>query len=182
MRPWVKWVLFGNSYTPFFLILLVRDFKKAYPYFGTPWLSWTLVGLVVVSNVTLWWVLGLRGKSSAEMAGTITKISSKTGESLNYIVTYIIPFLSFKVAEDLIPLIILMAVIGVLYVNSNLLYVNPMLSVFKYKVYEVTLKEEGTEQARIVLTRRRHAEGEPIRLVLLTGDPTADALYQEVSS
>jgi hypothetical protein len=195
IRPWVKWALFGNSYTPFFLILLFRDLKTAggwhWPLFRSPGLSWTLVGVVLVSNIVLLAVLILSGQSAGRQVGEIESISSKASDSLQYILTYIIPFLSFQPSTDLVPLIILLVVIGVLYVSSNLLYVNPMLSLFGYGVYDVTLKIHGERQSRIILTRRHHGIGDAISFDLLTGGcdtagktvaPGSDAIYREVFS
>jgi hypothetical protein len=90
MRSWVKWVLFGSSYTPFFAILLWRD------RFDHPLLSWVLVGLMIGSNVVLGLLLLRTGRLSADRSGKVARRSSKTGDALNYIVTYIIPFLEFK--------------------------------------------------------------------------------------
>ena len=171
MRLWVRWVLFGSSYTPFFLILLIRDQCK------TPVLSWTLAAIVVISNLVLVSLLFRNTKMNADRNGTVKTVESKSGDALNYIVTYVIPFLDLKPEEDLVPLLILMAVVGILYVNSNLLYTNPMLSFCGFRVYEVTLADPDQDQPLILMTRKgRPAIKASVRGVLLTED-----LYQEVA-
>jgi hypothetical protein len=167
MRLWVRWVLFGSSYTPFFLILLLRD------RFAAPLFSWLLVALVVLSNLVLALLLRKNDRINPDRSGTVASVDLKTGDALNYIVTYVIPFLELKTPEDLLPLLILMAVVGILYVNSNLLYTNPMLSFFGFRVYEVKL--QGEEQPLILMTRKgRPAIHASVKAVLLTED-----LYQE---
>jgi hypothetical protein len=183
MRAWVRWSLFGSSYTPFFIILLLRVLKtKSGSTHSEPvGLAWTLTAIVLVSNAVLIYLLVLSTNFASQEAGKIVTISSKTSESLNYIVTYIIPFLDFKPAEDLLSLIILLAVIGVLYVNSNLLYTNPMLSFFGYRVYEITI--EGYPSPRLVLTRRRRQIGDAITITSLDGGAgdLPEAISREVS-
>jgi|CXWL01.1.fsa_nt_gi hypothetical protein len=174
MRGWVKWVLFFNSYTPFFLILLLRDRGR------TPWLGMLAAGLIVLSNLILAVLLSRAARVNVDRSGTLLSRESKTGDALNYTVTYIIPFLEFDLTEDLLPLVVLMAVVGVLYVNSNLLYTNPMLSAFGYRVFEVTVERSKGEPADkfLLLTRRRPPPplGGTLRAVFLT-----DELYREVS-
>jgi hypothetical protein len=167
LRIWFKWVLFANSYTPFFLILLIRDFgagagpwKGAWSWsalwhvFGMPGLSWLLVAVILVSNTFLWFFLKGFVLASQPLQD-FKSIKSKASDALSYVVTYIIGFLKFDPQKDLLPLAILLIVIGVIYVHSNLLATNPMLSLAGYRAYE--LAAEGDE-AILLLTRKGRNE------------------------
>ncbi len=187
MRRWAKWFLFFNSYTPLFLILVVRNLdpsgapaRGGETAFGLivhslrlPWFSWALIALIAVSNLTLfvfmWQVRRLAGVSE-----TVSRVSAKTGESLNYIVTYIIPFLGFNSTRDIVPLVILMAVIGIIYVNSNLLYTNPMLAFCGYRACGMTRTRDDSDI--VVLTKKRAEElGKSVKTAHLT-----ENIYLEV--
>lgn len=174
MRDWVKWLLFINSYTPFFLILLLQDYERAaWPVFNMPVFSWTVIGLLVVSNLAV--ALFLRGALLAsEPLPAFQTATSKAGDSLNYIVTYIIPFLEFDTQKDLLPLLILLVVIGVIYVHSNLLAVNPMLSLLGYRVYE--LAADSTEPVLLLTKKRRNGIQPDMPVVQVT-----DEIFVEVN-
>ena len=182
MRTWLKWILFANAYTPFFLILLIRDFKAgAWPLkdagavwqvFGTPWLSWLLIAVILLSNLAL--ILFLKGFFLAyEPLPQFKNATSKAGDSLNYIVTYIIPFLEFDTTKDFLPLLILLTVIGVIYVHSNLLATNPMLSLCGYRVYE--LSKESNESFLLIARKSRNEIKPGIPVIQVTDD-----IYLEV--
>ena len=86
---------------------------------------------------------------------------------MSYIVTYLIPFLDLdlKSGSDVGALLVLLAVIGILYVNSNLIYINPILNLVGFHVYEVS-GEDGRPSA--LLTRRGYIPpGERLRVVSL---------------
>jgi hypothetical protein len=58
---------------------------------------------------------------------------------MSYIVTYLLPFLAVKLNDptDLISLGIVFAVIGLLYVNSNMIHTNPVLNIVGYHIFEI---------------------------------------------
>jgi hypothetical protein len=183
MTVGLKWVLFANSYTPFFLILLIRDFKaEAWPpkslgalwhLFGMPGLSWLLVAVILVSNLVLYFFL--RGFFLASQPlQEVKSAKSKAGDALSYVVTYIIGFLKFDPQKDLFPLAILLIVIGVIYVHSNLLATNPMLSLAGYRAYEITT--EGEEPILLLTRRDRHKIKKDLPVVQVTED-----IYLEVT-
>jgi len=76
-----------------------------------------------------------------------------------YIVTYIIPFLviPFHGWKEGIALTIFFVVLGILYVNSNMIHINPMLNLCGYHLYEITDEDGGVHS---LLARRsiRHRE------------------------
>jgi len=76
-----------------------------------------------------------------------------------YIVTYIIPFLAipFSGWKEGVALTIFFIVLGILYVNSNMIHINPMLNLFGYHLYEVTL-EDGDVQSLVTRRRIRYRE------------------------
>ena len=65
---------------------------------------------------------------------------------MSYIVTYLLPFLAVKMSDkmDLASLGLLLFVVGVLYVNSNLIHTNPILSMMGYHLFEIEDSEKKT--------------------------------------
>jgi hypothetical protein len=61
---------------------------------------------------------------------------------MNYIVTYLIPFLSFNFDKlnQTIAFAILIFVLAIVYIHSNIFYINPILIISGYKIYEINDK------------------------------------------
>jgi len=79
---------------------------------------------------------------------------SSQSEVLGFIVTYIIPFVTFNINtwQDWASLILLLVVVAILYVNSSLIYVNPVLAILGWHTYAVTV---ATKQ-RVLITRKTY--------------------------
>ncbi|MCU1240741.1 MAG: hypothetical protein JWO71_1467 [Candidatus Acidoferrum typicum] len=90
-------------------------------------------------------------------------------EAMAYIVTYVIPFLSipFNGLQQGIAQSIFFVVLGILYVNSNMIHINPMLNLAGYHLYGVTLEDGGTHS---LIARHRIVRGQQIRAIKLADD------------
>jgi hypothetical protein len=64
-------------------------------------------------------------------------------ESLNYLTPYLVAFLALDMTkwQDCLSILILLLILLVICLNSDLLYINPLLLFFKYKFYKVTLSD-----------------------------------------
>jgi hypothetical protein len=79
---------------------------------------------------------------------------------MGYVITYLVPFVGFGYRDangqidmfNMISVGVLFAVIVVIYVNANLIFINPVLGLFGFRVYEVELARTGAKKA--LLTRR----------------------------
>jgi hypothetical protein len=76
----------------------------------------------------------------------IASVVSRDGDAMSYIVTYLLPFLAvnFKQVGDVVSLGIFIFVIGLLYVNTNMIYTNPALNLAGYHIFEVQDAEGKT--------------------------------------
>ncbi len=89
----------------------------------------------------------------------IITLEDKTSDSLNYVVSYIIAFLSISLNNfiDLVAIFILLFTIATIYINSNLIYINPVLNWFGYIVLKVTYYDDFEKQNKdiILITHNR---------------------------
>lgn len=87
---------------------------------------------------------------------------------LAYIATYLIPFfgVDLAVTNDAVLFVGFLAVIMVIYINSNMLLVNPLLTIVGYHTFEIT---DADGHAYSLITRRQGFEpGETIRPAQVT--------------
>lgn len=155
-----KLVLFITSYSPLFILIAVKQICDNIQILCWGGISlatietfltkcWLSVALIIVS------ILGFLGckvlfsnlKKDVKNGDNVTliNISNRNSESIGYIVTYIIPFMfqGFNTAYELFAMLFLLFIIYHIYINSNLLLVNPFLSFFKYSIFEIEYEEQN---------------------------------------
>src|SRR5947209_3866421 len=150
-------LLYLSSYFPltviFFVLLLVKNRTVAIVV-----LSLGLVGLIGIA---------LYLRTARQLSPTSVKVASlqrRDAEAMSYIVSYIIPFLAipFQTVAEAVSLGVFFFVLGIIYVNSNMIHINPMLNLSGYRLYEITL-ENGAVHS--LITRRVVVRGDVVNAV-----------------
>jgi hypothetical protein len=145
-------LLFLSSYFPLSLIFFVIFFSEHHKV--------AISILAVGTGGLLWMLLYLKkAKSLAPFQLKIAAFHKRDTEAMAYIVTYIIPFLAIPLHgwKEGIALSIFFIVLGILYVNSNMIHINPMLNLFGYHLYEITT-EDGSVHSLLAKRSIRHLE------------------------
>ena len=97
----------------------------------------------------------------------IQKIDNKNSESIGYIATYILPFLfqSFNNWYEIFAFIFLMTIIYRIYIHSNLILVNPILS-FKFSLFEVEFIQQNGKirNGLIIIENQNVSEDDMIKI------------------
>src|SRR6266478_9860369 len=125
-------ILFLSSYAPLFLIIAMRGWRDSRH------LAVGLAGVAVVSVAVLFIFLSTAQKLAPDKV-TVSSVVSRDGDAMSYIVTYLLPFLAVKLSDvtDVVSLGIVLLVIAILYVNSNMIYTNPVLNIAGYHIFEI---------------------------------------------
>lgn len=139
MRSWVKFMLFLSAYTPLFLIFIIKylDFLSIYFFI---WIS-----IIAVANI-FWIPVFYITKNWTANYLKVKTSSNKTGDVLTYIIAYIITFVRFEFScwQDWVSLFILLIILFIVFINSNLIFINPILNIAGYKIHLVTTSNEET--------------------------------------
>jgi len=155
-------VLFLSSYSPLFVLLVIRNNNASH---------YVAVGLLVLAGgsflVLAAFLWRVQHFESHEVA--VSTVEPRGTETMGYIMTYLIPFLDIDLAKtpDIISLGLLLAVLGLLYTNSNLIHVNPMLAFFGYKIFDTTV-DQGKPSA--LVTRKAYVRSGTKLNVISMGD------------
>jgi len=130
--------MFMSSYVPLFALLAVRASKTSTV------ALWIFVGLAAAGLVGLGLVM------SAVLARQQRRIVvigvQPQGEQVAaYVASYILPLatLGFANWQDVTVLASFIVLIGVIYVQSTMLHLNPLLPLFGYRVYRVQYRTAG---------------------------------------
>lgn len=154
----IKLILFFSAYFPLFLILCIKncDLFCKYSEFIHTKTFWMILIPFLISILScflfLLFILFLN-KKSADSEYELIDYSDSASQSISYVLTYIIPFLDFNLTDryDIICVYILLFIIGIIYVNTNMMYTNPWLYILGYSAYEVELKQGDEYQKSILL-------------------------------
>lgn len=147
MTAFVQSLLFLSSYSPLFAVFALLDT------FGRGWPSLVCLGLAILGVIGLA-VLFLVDRGTAARPLEVASASPRDSDVLAYIATYLVPFADFEAASlrQRVAVILFVALIAILYVRLQLFYVNPLLALIGYRVYQATTVS-GNSIA--LLSRRR---------------------------
>lgn len=141
-------ILFLSSYAPLFLIITTRGWRD------NRHLAVALAVIAVLSVVVLFVFLHTAQKLSADKV-SVSSVISRDGDAMSYIVTYLLPFLAVKINDptDVVSLGIVLFVIGLLYVNSNMIHTNPVLNIVGYHIFEI---QDGNGKTTALICKRSY--------------------------
>lgn len=152
LRVWVKIILFISSYFPLLLI-----FAFQYWNFSHHAISLFCISLAILScGVTLFLIED--SKKLQAKTYFIDSINDQSDLSLNYLYTYIIPFLSFSY-NDLIGVFsvsIFVVMTAIIYINSNLLYINPFLNIMGYSMFKIKTNHDSRKIDIIIIAENKN--------------------------
>lgn len=168
-----EFVLFTTSYIPLFVLLVFKQISENVAYFNWGGLNkdsfelfFDKFGfsffLIVISFFSLVGSKLLFSNFEKNINNgnvvILTDVRNRNSESIGYIATYIIPFIfqSFNTWYEIFAFIFLMIIIYRIYVNSNLLLINPILS-FKYSIFEIEYEEQnGKRRSGLIIIKDKH--------------------------
>jgi hypothetical protein len=165
-------LLFLSSYNPFFLLLAVRSYHRSCVIF-TSALVLFVVSLAAL-EVFLW-----AAKRKASYETRIISIENRDADVAAYAATYLLPFLTIFSGswQDILSVALFLVFIAVIYVNSKMVYANPLLALHGYHLLlaRATTSPEAvsvdTLQPQFILTRSRYLRSEDrITVVDVTPD------------
>ena len=134
MRFWVKLGLFLSAYLPLFLILAIKNWYDV--------TATSILFIVCLYSFVWFLIIWIRKKETTDLFNVV-RVENKSKDALTYLVPYIISFISFDMTkwQDLTALFILLVLLFAVYVNSDLLYINPLLALFSYQIYQVEVRK-----------------------------------------
>lgn len=161
LRNGVKTLLFLTSYIPLYVILMVRNYGAAFELF------WGLL-IFTAAIITLVAIVFLRVYRISGDYTKIDEVENVNSVNLEYFIAYVFPFIT----EDLLQLdnaisfAIVMFIMGIIYVRSDLIHMNPPLNIIGFNVYKV--KSEGKEL--IVISRKKKEQLSSSEELIRLGD------------
>lgn len=163
-------LLFLSSYAPLWLMFVLLFWSKS------PTVAYVSGVSAIIGIVGMW--LYLRTVNRVDAVPTkIADCHGRGDQATSYIVSYIIPFLAVAFSDwrQAVALAVFFVILGILYVNSDMIHINPTLNLCLYRLYEVTLDNGSTYS---LVARRRIHKGETLQLIRIGDDILLEKRYK----
>jgi hypothetical protein len=161
-------LLFVSAYAPLFLILAVKDWDfKCLNYFKHPVAIYIMLGLSALSVILLFvTVHSLKGG----MVVKVKAVKNRSADLINYTIPYIVSFFSFDLSKmgDVISLSIFLLLMLFLTIKSKSVFLNPILLLAGYNLYDLDFIYDKKEDYRIILSKEEPRSGEQFQIKSLT--------------
>ena len=136
----LSWLLFLSAYSPVFVLLALRAYDRACPVVV---LALVLLAAAAVGVGAL--LYSLRHTEPQRMR--LVSVEQRDGDLAGFLVAYLLPFVGVLASDwrDVVAVAIFIALIGLVYVNSRLIYVNPLLALFGYHLVLIRATTDPNE-------------------------------------
>ncbi|WP_054859149.1 hypothetical protein [Gracilibacillus sp. JCM 18860] len=136
--------LYVSSFFPLYVLLILDNIKylieldkfKRLITFKSLLPSLFFTCLIILSLISIFSVIVLK-KISHNERYSFNDVKRTQDNLLSYVVTYLVPILSIKIA-DLSSLLVnlgLFSLLGFIYVKNSLVYLNPLFLFFRYNIF-----------------------------------------------
>ena len=124
--------------------------------------------ILILLGLIFYFIFKYLFKSNGCLPEKINEIENINWENLTFLVTYIIPFLSFNFGEGKNRLIffLILLIIGNIFIKTNMYYTNPVLVIFGYHIYKLSTKNR--EKSIIVISKDVLCKTNEIKLIFLS--------------
>jgi len=147
MTVFAQFALFLSSYSPLFAVFGLLDS------FGSGWPTRICIALAIVGLLVPVVVFFIARRLGPQVLH-VESSQIRDGDALAYIATYLVPFaaISATTARERGALGLFVFLMAVICVRSELFYINPLLALVGYRLFQVTTP---TGSSVILLTRKR---------------------------
>lgn len=143
-----KSILFLSAYIPLFIIIGIKYFFKLIYNMQIPYLKLTIpipiipiiILIVIIILIHYFKKIINNSKSETEKFFDVNRIDEKNDIILTYLVPYFFSFVSVSSFEEFLCCIVIFIIIFMIYVNSEILYINPLFIFSGYNFYKIYSK------------------------------------------
>jgi len=172
-RYLAKLMMFISSYFPLYIMLMILNFDKCIELkislnIKVVFFVAVMVTCIIISFVSLL----LLTLSTATKKIKIEEIERPDDTIISYMMTYIIPILTTNMTDNQAVAVnaILFLLIGYLYIRLNLLYLNPLWSMFGFLAYRANSEV-------IIVTNIKFSEIKQLKNIPLNGFYLANNIF-----
>ena len=151
--------IFVSGYAPLGLILIIKDLDEKTYFPEHP------VRAVIIFGVIIFCILMAISAAKNIKQGTpvkITKVSNKSGDMFTYTIPYMMSFYKFDLGDWklLLCLFVFLGLMFILSYRTQNVFVNPVLALAGYGLYDCQFKEGEQEKQGLLLSKTHFQIGD----------------------
>ena len=150
-----KLFFFLSSNSPAFLIWGIFQFES-----NTP-ISIILLIISFISYIGMFFLFFLSKKRQSKELFNVKVESNVNSKMMEYMVSYILPFISLDSVNSIetsMALCVYYFVLFGVYLKSDIFYINPILNIVGFNIFKITYKEDQIEKNAFVITKNNSYE------------------------
>lgn len=137
-----------------FILLFINKVNIPFCFYDCEFIGWrklfsdNIIPTISIIIVIFGFIFYLRFKyivsGNKSLPEKVTEIENINWEHLTFLVTYVIPLLSFDLDFNLdedrnsLMFFLVLIIIGLIYVKTNMFYTNPTLAILGYHIYKIS--------------------------------------------
>jgi len=160
-------IVFISSYFPLMLILAIKDYDFAKCGFKNPTLVVLIFGLTAISCITT--LIAARSVKDGNLVN-LTKVSNKSTDMFTYTIPYMLSFYKFDLTDlnMVLSLGVFMGLMFILSYRTQSVFVNPVLAIAGYGLYDCQFKDGTQDRQGLVLSKTELEVGGTCRVQQLS--------------
>lgn len=157
-------MLFISSYIPLYVLLVIKNILERCTEGGKFLFSiaklksaryfdeindFAIISLLILCIASFLYLKAITKKDGGIHYYTIISVEDQTGNVyFNYISIYLLSCLGLTLNSivDVFVLLFLMIIVGYIYISNHMTYMNPMLQLLGYKIYEGVAQSKSTDE------------------------------------
>lgn len=162
-------LLFISAYSPLFVILAVKDFDfKTTHCFLHPILIGIMLCITFLSIIILFAIF--RSIKQGNMCVEVVSVKNRSTDLINYTIPYILSFIGVDLSkpEDIISISIFLLIMLLLTITTKSIFLNPILAMAGYGLYDLDYKFDGKTYSTIILSEHEMYTGDRFYIRSLT--------------
>lgn len=161
-------LMFISAYSPLFLILAVKDYDFEYYCFNHPTPMYILLGGTLTSIIFLF--IAIKTIHRGSMSAEIVSVKNRSVDLINYTIPYIVSFFGIDLSKisDVVSVSIFLIIMLLLTVTTKSVFLNPILALAGYGLYDLEYKYNGRSCSTIVISKYEMHNGERFYIRSLT--------------
>lgn len=161
-------LMFISAYSPLFVILAVKDYDFELNRLNHPLPVLILLGITFLSVILLF--ISVKSINRGNMAVEVLAVRNRSVDLINYTIPYMLSFFGIDLSNpaDVISITIFLVIMLLLTITSKSVFLNPILALVGYGLYDLEYKFDGKISSVIVISKHEMHPGDRFFIRSLT--------------
>jgi hypothetical protein len=161
-------LLFISAYSPLFIILAVKDYDFTCQTLNHPIPVIVMLSITTLSIILLF--ISINSIKRGTMTIDVVAVRNRSVDLINYTIPYMLSFFGIDLSRpaDVISIAIFLLIMLLLTITSKSIFLNPILALVGYGLYDLDYRFDGKVSSVIVISKFEMRTGDRFYIRSLT--------------